>query len=100
MVNQTLKTSLLLSDDVIVAGRISSSQDGIVVMGGVFPHAIRQDTETARKLWSLSRIKSQNVCHGGVACTLNTRYENAAIKDYISLSHYPKTCVMYVFENQ
>lgn len=32
-----LKTSLSLSDDVIVAGRISSSQDGIVVMGGYFP---------------------------------------------------------------
>ena len=29
-----LKTSLSLSDEVIVAGRISSSQDGIVVMGG------------------------------------------------------------------
>ena len=48
----------------------------------------------------LSNIKAQNVCSGGVACTLNTRYENAAIRDYISLSHYPKTCVMYVFENQ
>lgn len=34
MAKPTLKTSLLLSDDVIVAGRISSSQDGIVVMGG------------------------------------------------------------------
>ena len=32
-----LKTSLSLSDEVIVAGRISSSQDGIVVMGGHFP---------------------------------------------------------------
>ena len=45
-----------------------------------------------------SRIKAQNVCNGGVACTLNTRYENAAIKDYVTLSHYPKTCVMYVYE--
>ena len=32
-----LKTSLSLSDEVIVAGRISSSQDGIVVMGGISP---------------------------------------------------------------
>lgn len=95
-----LKTSLSLSDEVIVAGRISSSQDGIVVMGGAFPHAIRQDTETARKLWSLSRVKPQNVCSGGVACTLNTRYENAAIYDYTTLKHFPKTCVLYVFETQ
>lgn len=98
MEKSTLKTSLLLSDDVIVAGRISSSQDGIVVMGGAFPHAIQLDTETARKLWSLSRIKPQNVCQGGVACTLNTRYENAAIKDYISLRHYPKSAVLYIYE--
>lgn len=48
----------------------------------------------------LSRIKPQNVCHGGVACTLNTIYENAAIKDYVTLSHFPKTCVLYVFETQ
>lgn len=37
MAKSTLKTSLSLSDDVIVAGRISSSQDGIVVRGGHFP---------------------------------------------------------------
>ena len=47
---------------------------------------------------SLSRIKLQNVCNGGVACTLNTRYENAAIKDYTTLKHYPKTAVCYVYE--
>ena len=37
MAKSTLRTSLLLSDDVIVAGRISSSQDGIVVRGGISP---------------------------------------------------------------
>lgn len=47
-----------------------------------------------------SRIKPQNVCSGGVACTINTRYEDAAIRDYITLKHYPKTCVMYVLETQ
>lgn len=47
---------------------------------------------------SLSRIKPQNVCRGGVACTINTRYENAAIKDYTSLKHFPKTAVCYVYE--
>ncbi len=55
---------------------------------------------TLKTSLSLSRIIPQNVCQGGVACTLNTRYENAAIKDYVSLSHYPKTCVLYVLENQ
>ncbi len=55
---------------------------------------------TLKTSLSLSRIIPQNVCHGGVACTLNTRYENAAIKDYVTLAHYPKTCVLYVFENQ
>ena len=94
------KTSLLHSDEVEVAGRVNSSQDGIIVRGGVFLHALRQDTATARKWWSLSRIKPQNVCNGGVSCTLNTRYENAAIKDYITLAHYPKTCVMYIYETE
>ena len=83
-VKSTLRTSLWLSDDAVVAGRVNSSQD----------------TETVRRSLSLSRIKAQNVCSGGVACTLNTRYENAAIRDYISLEHFPKTCVLYVFENQ
>ena len=55
---------------------------------------------TLRTSLLLSRIKPQNVCHGGVAYTLNTRYENAAIKDYVTLAHYPKTCVLYVFENE
>ena len=47
-----------------------------------------------------SRIKPQNVCSGGVACTINTRYEDAAIRDYVTLSHFPKTCALYVFETQ
>ena len=40
----------------------------------------------------------QNVCRGGVACTLNTRYEDAAVSDYVNLRHFPKTCVKYVYE--
>ena len=95
-----LKTSLSASDEVIVAGKVSSSQDGIVVRGGGFPHAIRQGTVTARKYWLLSRIKPQNVCNGGVACTLNTRYENAAIRDYTTLKHFPKTCCLYIYETE
>lgn len=59
---------------------------------------------TKRALWTdslvLSRIRPWNVCNGGVACTLNTRYENASINDYHSLAHFPKTCVMYVYETE
>lgn len=45
-----------------------------------------------------NNIRPQNVCSGGVACTLNTRYQYAAIKDYVTLSHYPKTAVLYIYE--
>lgn len=55
---------------------------------------------TLKTSLSLSRIIPQNVCRGGVACTLNTRYEDAAIRDYISLAHFPKSCCVYVFETQ
>lgn len=44
------------------------------------------------------RLVPQNVCRGGVACTLNTRYEDAAVTDYITLRHYPKTGVRYIYE--
>lgn len=56
---------------------------------------------TLRTSLSLSRVKPQNGCGGGkLACTLNTRYEFAAIKDYISLGHFPKTCWCYVYETE
>lgn len=51
------------------------------------------------RLCSSVRQVPQNVCRGGVACTLNTRYEDGAVSDYISLAHYPKTVVRYVYEN-
>ena len=47
----------------------------------------------------LSRIKPQNVCAGDIFPTLNTRYEEAAVKDYITLRHFPKGCWIYVYEN-
>ena len=40
----------------------------------------------------------QNVCEGGVICTINTRYDEAAASDYVSLKHYPKSCVIEVYE--
>lgn len=92
----TLRTS---SSEVERAGELNSSQDGIIVRG-VFLPVLPQDTATARKSLSLSRVKPQNVCSGGVFPTLNTRYEDAAIKDYITLSHFPKGCWMYVYETE
>lgn len=89
-----------MSDEVVVEGRVNTSQDGIVVNRGGYARASSQVMGIARKSWSLSRIRPLNTCNGDVCCTLNTRYEDAAIKDYISLSHFPKTCWMYVYENQ
>lgn len=59
-------------------------------------------TKRTMTLWKCSSIRQvpQNVCRGGVACTLNTRYEDAAVTDYITLRHYPKTCVRCVYENK
>lgn len=48
---------------------------------------------------SSCRHVPQNVCRGGVACTINTRYEDAAVTDMINLAHFPKTVVLYVYEN-
>lgn len=56
------------------------------------------EKSTLRTSLLLSRIKPQNVLSGGVACTLNTRYEDAAIKDYTTLRHYPKTACLYIYE--
>lgn len=40
-----------------------------------------------------------NVCAGGVACTLNTRYEDMSLPmDILSLRHFPKTVVLYKYE--
>ena len=95
----TLKISLC-RDEVMVAGTLNSSQDGLVVMGGAFLHASQPDTATVQKSCRLSRIKPQNVCAGNVFPTLNTRYEDAAIKDYITLRHFPKGCWLYIYESE
>lgn len=45
-----------------------------------------------------SRVVGHNTAEGGVAYTLNTRYEFAAISDYTHAKH-AKTCVMCVCED-
>lgn len=40
-----------------------------------------------------------NVASGGVACTLNTRYDGLSeTTDIITLAHYPKTVVLIEYE--
>ena len=41
-------------------------------------------------------IKQQplNVCMGGVAVTLNTRYEQLCVEHFMSLAHFPRTGVI------
>lgn len=55
---------------------------------------------TLKTSLSLSRIVPQNVYRGNVFPTLNTRYEDAAIRDYITLAHFPKGCWMYIYETE
>lgn len=38
-----------------------------------------------------------NVASGGVACTINTRYDDMSMADIISLRHYPKTVILYEY---
>lgn len=35
---------------------------------------------------------------GGVTCTINTRYDDMSMADIISLRHYPKTVILYEYE--
>ena len=35
-----------------------------------------------------------NVCMGGVAVTLNTRYEQLCVEHFMSLAHFPRIGVM------
>lgn len=44
-------------------------------------------------------LAAVNVCAGGVACTLNTRYEDMSLPmDILSLRHFPKTVVLCEYE--
>ena len=40
-----------------------------------------------------------NTASGGVACTLNTRYDGMQLpEDILTLAHYPKTVVLVEYE--
>ena len=86
----------MVTSEVIVLGKVSTSQDGTIVSFGGQRHAT-QATATVRRLPSLSRIRPHNTASGGLCYTLNTRYEFAGIKDLVTPKHC-KTCVMYIYE--
>ena len=87
----------MVTSEVIVLGKVSTSQDGTIVSGGGQRHATQRVTATAQRLPSLSRIRPHNTASGGLCYTLNTRYEFAGIKDLVTPKHC-KTCVMYIYE--
>ncbi len=89
-----------IRDEVIVLGKVSTSQDGTIVFGGGgYLPVTQRVTATAQRLPSLSRIRPHNTASGGLCYTLNTRYEFAGIKDLVTPKHC-KTCVMYIYETQ
>ena len=57
-------------------------------------------------IWSLTRsfdlymVRQQplNVCMGGVAVTLNTRYERLCVEHLMSLAHFPRTGVFIEYD--
>ena len=44
------------------------------------------------------QMAAVNVCAGCVACTLNTRYEYMGDSDFYSLTHIPKTVILYEYD--
>ena len=89
--------SPILKGEVVVLGRVSSSQDSVVASRGGWHHVTPQDTATARRLLLLSRVRPHNTTYDNLCYTINTRYEFAAISDYTHAKHC-KTCVMYFYE--
>ena len=57
-------------------------------------------------IWILTRsidlymVRQQplNVCMGGVAVTLNTRYERLCVEHLMSLAHFPRTGVFIEYD--
>lgn len=81
-----LKTSLSASDEVIVAGKVSSSQDGIVVRGGGFPMPYKY------------RLIGLPTTTDGVVPTITAVYETTGPTNMISVGHYPKMGVGVIYE--
>lgn len=59
-----------------------------------FPHTDLSTTTSAPPKPIGGQIVPINVTSGGVACTMNTRYEDMGSADIISLAHFPKTVVL------
>lgn len=56
---------------------------------------LSQTTSAPPRLFRGGQIVPVNVASGGVACTLNTRYDAMQLpEDILSLAHYPKTVLL------
>ena len=52
-----------------------------------------------KTIWGGQNLVPVNVASGGVACTLNTRYDGLSeTTDIITLAHYPKTVVLIEYD--
>lgn len=83
-----LKTSLSASDEVIVAGKVSSSQDGIVVRGGGFPMPYKY------------RLIGLPTTTDGVAPTISASYGMINADNMISVKYFPKMGVGVIIETE
>ena len=60
---------------------------------------LQQTTSATAKPTERGYLLSVNTAAGGVACTLNTRYDGMQLpEDILTLAHYPKTVVLVEYE--
>ena len=60
---------------------------------------LRQTTAATAKTIRGGYFLPVNTASGGVACTLNTRYDGMQLpEDILTLAHYPKTVVLIEYE--
>lgn len=60
---------------------------------------LQQTTSATAKSTERGYLLPVNTAAGGVACTLNTRYDGMQLpEDILTLAHYPKTVVLVVYE--
>ena len=60
---------------------------------------LHQTTSATAKPLRWGYLLPVNTASGGVACTLNTRYDGMQLpEDILTLAHYPKTVVLVEYE--
>lgn len=58
------------------------------------PLHLSTTTSAPPKSIRVCQIIPINVASDGVSCTLNTRYEDMAATDILTIAHFPKTVVL------